>query len=271
MAIQVGGVTVIDDSRNLVNIASGAGANLPSWDPSATADAAFNSSGTWTKPSSLGSDDWVVFYMVGGGGAGSTGSWATGGNGASAMVFSAKAGTLPSSITFTVGAGAPSGVGGDTGAKGGDTTATVNGRIYRAIGGSGGFGNTSNYQAQMNTVVQANGSFTVPFDGTSPNDYDGAATKGGQGSKGVSGSTYTSAERFVEANSVLGGGGGCGATVSSTIGNGGVSTYAGNGGAANNSTPSANSGYAPGGGGGGSSSNSTGGGGGSGSVRIYYV
>lgn len=286
MAIQVGGTTVIDNSRNLQNVqgiktiggnsilGSGdiaVGGSAPSWSPTLTPDVTYTSSSTWTKPASVGSDDWVVFYMVGGGGAGSTGSWATGGNGASATIFSAKGSSLPSSITFTIGSGAAGGVTTEGAAKGGDTTATINSRIYRALGGSGASGNSSNYTSQMNTVIQPNGSFTVPFDGTSPNDYDGAATKGGQGSKGGSGTTYCSADRFIEANAILGAAGGCGAVISSTVANGGVSTYAGNGGQANNTSVAGNTGSVPGGGGGGSQNNSYAGAGGSGSVRIYYV
>lgn len=272
MAIKIGGTTVIDDNRNLVNIVSGAGSSLPQWDPSSTPDVTYTTTSTWNKPSSLGSSDWVVFYMVGGGGAAVTGSWSTGGNGASAYVFAAKAGTLPSSITFNIGAGGAGGNHGTTAPDGGDTTATINGRTYKATGGYGGFGNTSNYTSQLNTISQALGSYTVPYDGTSPYDYDGAATKGGQGTKGPSGSAYTTAAAFTGANSVLAGGGGCGSTLASTAGSGGTSTYAGNGGSCNQGTIAGNSGGVPGGGGGSDySTSSQGGSGGSGSVRIYYV
>lgn len=286
MAIQVNGTTVINNSRQLTNIASVdaatvtalgnagvGGGSAPTWDPSSTPDVTYTSSSTWSKPGSLGSDDWVVFYMVGGGGAGSTSSWATGGNGASAYVFAALAGSLPSSITFTVGAGGAGGSSGENAPDGGDTTASINGRIYKAFGGYGALGKSSNYQAQLNTEVQPFGSYTVPFDGTSPYDYDGSATKGGQGTKGPSGGSYTSATSFLGANSTLGGAGGCGAVITSTVNApGGTSTFAGNGGACNNSTVAANSGSAPGGGGGGNYVNTTAGGNGaSGSVRIYYV
>ena len=80
MAIQVNGTEVISNSRALNNIASvdattvaalgaagvgGGGAPaVPTWSSPTTT---FTSSGTWTKPASIGDGDWVVLYGIGGG------------------------------------------------------------------------------------------------------------------------------------------------------------------------------------------------------------
>ncbi len=259
MAIQVGGTTVVDDSRNLQNVGglktvggvtilgSGdipVGVGAPNFDPTATPDVTLTSSGSWSKPGSLGANDWVVFYMVGGGGGGGTdGSWGHGASGASAAVFAALAGSLPSSISFTVGAG---GIPNNTGDNGGDTTATINGRLYTALGGQGG-GRDGTFSS---TGPLGPGYYTLPFGGESPLDYASSSATGG--SSGFYGDSGTSA--------IFGGGAG-----TSLYGNSLAysSTYAGNGG--NNSN-----GGVPGGGASGSYGGS-GYTGGRGEARIYYV
>jgi hypothetical protein len=260
MAIKVGGTTVIDDSQNLTSSVGGlktvggyailgsgdiaVGAGAPDWDPTSTPDVTLTSSGTWTKPGSLGSDDWVVFYMIGGGGgAGSaTSTWKNGGCGGHAAIFGARSGTLPSSISFTVGAGGAS-VANSAGSAGGDTYATINSRTYTALGGPGGHGTINE------TIQTLTGFYTLPFGGQSPLDYDqnsaSSPTKTG---------FYTDAPDSIFA-------GGHGGTYYTTGSGPGTSQFAGNGGG------SGQAGIAPGGGCGGNSL----GGGARGEVRIYYV
>ena len=258
MAIQVGGTTVVDDSRNLQNVGglktvggvtilgSGdvpVGVGAPNFDPTATPDVTLTSSGTWSKPGSLGDNDWVVFYMIGGGGGGGTdGTWGHGGSGASAALFAALAGSLPSSVTFTVGAG---GTPNSTGNDGGATTATINGRLYTAPAGQGG-GKGGTFGS---TPPTGEGYYTLPFGGQSPLDYASSSATGGTANFYGNGTP-----------SIFGGG--AGATL---YGNSAASssTYAGNGGS-----------NANGGAGGGGASGSYGGSGytgGLGEVRIYYV
>jgi len=275
MAIQVGGTTVIDDNRNLVNIASGAGSSLPQWDPSSTPDVTYSTTSVWNKPSSLGSSDWVVFYLIGGGGGGNYGNWAVGGNGASANIFAALASSLPSSITFYCGAGGSGATVGGNGTSGGETHATINGRLYTARGGLTPVDqSTSTYSNGVSATPQPLGNYTVPYDGTNPYDYTVNDVTGGLGSANAPGSGYTSNDQWAtQVHGIFGGGGGTGAVLSSsqsTIRS--LSTYAGGGGRQNRGTINNGNGQYPGGGGGGTYSGaSSGGNGGAGSVRIWYT
>ena len=272
MAIKVNGTTVIDDSRNLSNVGGlktvggtnllgsgdiSVGASIPTFNPSATPNVTLNSSGTWTKPS-LSSDTWVVIHMIGGGAGGTGSSWATGGNGGSAVVIGVKASTLPSSISFTVGAGG-AGISGDGGNPGGNTTATINGRTYTA---PGAVGSDANSQTNDNptTPAQPPGSYFMVNNGTSPYGYDNSGTTGGVVLKKGTG--------FFVQDSIFGGAAGAGTQYAGNPqggGTAGTSTFAGDGGTY------WNNGSAPGGGGGARGSGGNGGNGGSGGVRIWYI
>jgi len=143
MAIKVNGTTVINDSRALSNIASvdattaaaigaagvggGSAPEPPDW---ASPTTTLTSSQTWTKPGSIGNDDWVVFYAIGGGAAWANVSYKNGGSGGSAAVFAIKGSAIPSTVAIVVGAG---GSGGSV--DGGDTTMTFGSTVFVASGG----------------------------------------------------------------------------------------------------------------------------------------
>ena len=269
MAIQVNGTTVIDNSRNLSNVGGlktvggtailgsgniAVGESVPSFDPTATPNATFTSSGTWNKPS-LSSATWVVIQMVGGGSGGSGSSWGVGGNGGSTTVLGYKASTLPSSISFTIGTGS-AGVGGDGPAPGGNTSATIDGRLYIGAGGTSNGSNSSNYTATLSNATTS-GSYLMINSGVSPYAYDGSGASGGRNVK--------NGTDFAPQNSLFGGGAGAGLSFNgATAGGGtpGTSTYAGNGGTNHNV------GSVYGGGGGGNSGSGSGGNGG---VKIWYI
>ena len=271
MAIQVSGTEVISNSRVLTNVSGlktvgglailGSGdiplpTGVPAFNPTVSPNYSINSSATWTKPS-LSSATWCVIQMVGGGGASNRGNWGGGGNGGSAVVVGAIASTLPASIAFTVGAGgAPSASPSELpGSPGGDTSATINGRLYKAIGGYQNFGTSSNYSFPTNTV-QPIGSYFMVNSGVSPYEFDSTETAGGTNTKSVPDPMT---------NSQFGGGAGGGTTGYTAGGQTGTSQYAGNGGAPNNN------GSAFGGGGGGGAASSTAGAGGAGGVKIWYI
>jgi len=140
MAIQVGGTTVINNSKQLVGItgadsttanalvAAGVGGD-PTFSvpvPDFTSpDATFTSSGTWSK-GSLGDNDLVWLYLVGGGNGGGHNNAGEGGGFAFVI---AKAGTLNGS-SYTIGAGGSAGNYGSSGNLGGTSSITVNGTTY---------------------------------------------------------------------------------------------------------------------------------------------
>ena len=272
MAIKVNGTTVIDDSRNLSNVGGlktvggtnllgsgdiSVGANVPTFDPTATPNFSLTSSGTWTKPS-LSSGTWVVIHMIGAGAGGTGDSWASGGNGGNATVIGAIASTLPSSISFAVGAGG-AGINGDGGNPGGDTTATISGRTFTAIGGLSADSNSSNSNAATNDP-QPSGQYLMVNNGTSPYSYDSGGTAGG--------TTVKNGSNFGVQNSTFGGGAGAGLLFQAATqggGTAGTSTFAGAGGTY------WNNGTAPGGGGGARSTANNAGSGAAGGVRIWYI
>lgn len=216
---------------------------VPNWgSPQAT----YTSNTTWTKPSSIGDDDWVTFYLVGGGGSGY--NWGTGysqgGMGGAAYLFTVHGSAITSSISIVIGAGGPSAAFQSIGNAGGNTTITHSGVTLTASGGLAGNGqsNSNNTTIGHYRIPDLIGFTNVINDvsdvhgGRSAFNSNGfSSVYGGAGAGG-----YYNGERFA-----------------------GTSTYGGNGGSAN----SAGSVHGGGGGGG------YGGGGyagGSGSVRIYY-
>ena len=216
---------------------------VPNWgSPQAT----YTSNTTWSKPASVGDDDWVTFYLVGGGGSGK--NWGTGysqgGSGGAAHLFTVQGSSITSSISIVIGAGGASSSFGGAGNDGANTTITHSGVTITASGGIGGNGSNS----AANTTT---GNYRIPdlvgFTNVinDPSDVDGGR------------SAFNST-----GHSSVYGGAGAGGYYNGEV-QAGSSTYGGNGGSANNT------GSVPGGGGGGG----YGGGGyagGSGSVRIYY-
>ena len=272
MAIQVNGTQVIGNSRELTNIASVdattaasitaagvGGGGLEAWNPNATPNQTFTSSGTWTKPGGYADSTNVIFYLVGGGSSGGHYYGGPGGYGGGACILSATMGGLPSSISVTVGAGgARQTYFGNAGTNyGGNTTISSNGITYTAEGAAG------TQQATIRPIPAVFfPSVGAPFSYDLPSDA--SATPG------IIPTTFSSTGLADGAGSIFAAGDG-GFVNPNGFGAGGPSTYAGNGGAGN-LTYGAN-GSLPGGGGGGSyiDSGSSGGAGGNGSVRVYYI
>lgn len=268
MAIQVNGTQVIGNSRELTNISSvdattvaafgaaGVGGSdvptPPNWlSPSATV----SSSGTWSKPGSIGDDDWVVFYAVGGGAG--WGEYNSAGGGGSAVIVAMKGSVVPSTVSVTVGDG-----GGPAAQKdGGDTTFTISGVVITAGGGKA--------CRQSSTIYYPDqGIFSVPSDGTSLAVALGSAatTQGAPGSF----NNFPGQDNYSLNDSLFGGAAGGASGFNNASAPGGVSTYAGNGGNGGNLT--VQNGSVPGGGAGGTyyglgDPNTVGG---KGNLRIYY-
>ena len=268
MAIQISGTQVISNSRGLTNIASvdattvatlnaggvGGGGVLPYWDPAATPNVNFTSSGTWTKPT-LDDDTYVIFYMVGGGsGAGKYFGLPTGNEGGRASVVAATAGALPSSVTITVGAGGAGTYAYNVGVPGGSTKITANSIAYETF----------------SSAILNNGTSPViftfvgnPFEAIYP------AVAGMQ--SGIYPNPNGNSEAGRGSFFAGGQGGGSGTTAPAKLG--GPSVYAGAGGNGNIGVISGANGVAPGGGGGMQTyyENQRGGNGAQGSVRVYYL
>ena len=267
MAIQVNGTQVIGNSRELTNITSidatsaaaieaagiGGGAGFPIWDPTTTPDVTLTSSGTWTKPS-LADGTWILVYMVGGGGAGTVegNNWANGGAGGGAHIFSGQATEFPSSVAFTVGAG-----GVPNGGDGGDTSCTIQGKVYSAGGGDGGDNGTNipSYGGSGKSAVVYSG--IAPFE-TLPSS-EGPSTDNILA--GANNQVFGDGKPSIY-------GGASGGTARNGGLAGGTSTYAGSGGSGIGSQEK-NGGF-PGGAGGGRTSGAAGSGG-AGVVKIWYI
>lgn len=263
MAIQVNGTQVIGNSRELTNIASidattaasitaagigGGGGNIDNWDPTSTPDVTMTSSGTWTNPNTS-DDTLVVFYAVGAGASGSRSFYSYGGGGGGAVILAGTMGTLPSSISITVGAGPT-----NESTDGGATTITASGKTHTAPGGDYNNPQQSSYPIGEVIVPTTSNPFNVYYPVV-------ADTKGGP-----------AAERQGSGKDAIWGGGGGGGGYGSNIA-GGTSAYAGNGGIGSNVSPFGRDGQVPGGGGGGSNTGNSSnvGNGANGSVRIWYI
>ena len=271
MAIQVSGTQVIGNSRELTNIASvdattataignaGVGGDqlFPSWNPASTPNETLTGSGTWTKPSRAATD-WVVFFMVGGGCGGTKSYGGSRNAGGNAQIVYGTIADLPSSLTYSVGAGGAANQNGD-GFAGNDTTLTGNGRTFTAEKGAASDSNP-------NQTNEPNPFRTNQF-GTGVQKITNNET-GIQGGKPVNPSTYSN----YLTNAVFGGGGG-GVGTGQGINNypGGVSLYSGNGGAGSY-TGSGGYGTVPGGAGGSTYYNAgTARDGAAGNIRVYYI
>ena len=230
---------------------------LAAWNPGATPNQTFTSSGTWSKPGSVSDSAVVIFYLVGGGSSGGYYYGGPGGNGGGVGILSATMGNLPSSISITVGAGgARQTSGGYSTNAGGVTSITSNSVTFKANGGVTG-NNAAVAMAEpfiYFPTVKNPFAYEVPSILTSTPGYIPRTGTGG-GDNG--------------AGSIFAGGNG-GNVNPNGAGVGGASTYAGNGGNGNMSVGA--DGSVPGGGGGGAYNSGTrGGAGGNGSVRVYYI
>ena len=259
MAIQVSGTSVINDSRQLQNIASvdsttaasmtaaGVGGGAPTAPAWASPTENITSNATWTKSGKgIADDDWVWFYLIGGGGSSTSAGGGAGGSGGGATIVSVKGVNVPASLTLVIGAG---GVNTDsngyTSNDGEDTTIEfATGRFITAKGGRKGInGNASRGDETRGSSHTSTDAFTNAIDGTH------GAGGSGTGSQGEAAS-----------NTVFGGGAGGGRSNTSTTIS--TSTY---GGAGSQQSQAAN---APGGGGSGWSGSTPSGA--AGSIRIYY-
>jgi hypothetical protein len=154
----------------------------------------YTSSGTWTKPSDL---SYVVVEVWGGGGSGSQASWFPTGSGGGGGGYSSEfipAGSLPSSVSVSVGAGgvAPpyppqtiysgnpggaSSFGSFLSASGG-AGGTLNGAYAYAVGGSGSGGDL-NMQGSVGFGFYAGPAATTWEDTLIRSSFGGGAPRGG--------------------------------------------------------------------------------------------
>jgi len=123
---------------------------------------------TWTKPSSIGNDDWVVFYLIGAGaGNNSAGGDSFGGAGG-AYLIAVKGSEVPSSVNYSIGAAGTSGDYGLIGSgendpitDGGDTSVSLQsgGSLtnFVALGGSKPIGTTQHIPSQNEPAFNRGG------------------------------------------------------------------------------------------------------------------
>jgi hypothetical protein len=214
---------------------------------SATDVQTFDTSGTWTKPSS-GSMARIQVWGGGGGGArngSAVGNGSSGGGGGGYNEVTVPLSILGSSVSITIGAGG-TGRTGSTG-DGNEGGSSQFGTLIGASGGSGGI------------TLSSSVSGGVPFkaETTTPINSGTGIFSGGDSNRATSGG-----------GSVFGGGGGGGSGTNLTTTNtGGISGYAGDGGEGG-ASPSFLNGYAPSGGGGGRNNNLDGGNGADGRVIV---
>jgi len=214
MALQISGTTVVNNSRELQNIAS-----LDSTTTSTIAAAAgggtkmiteqktLNTSGTFTAPYT---GDYRFFLFGGGGGGWSSntgGSLTMRGGGGGAMVVFDTSLTANTSFSFTIGAGGDTPSGTDkNGVAGSASSCTINGTTLTAGGGGAGV---------IGTSAQAGGTAS----GGSLNFNGATATDANGGKAGGYKSDLNVPKTFQEGNDTGTGNGG------SQISNGGVTIY----------------------------------------------
>jgi len=105
----------------------------PNWSsPSAN----YTSSGSWSKPGSVGNDDWVIFHLISGGGSGNAGGHGQGGKGG-ALVLAVKGASITSSVSFVVGAGGHYNGYGGFANVGGVSSITIAGKTFTSGQGGG--------------------------------------------------------------------------------------------------------------------------------------
>ena len=194
MAIKVSGTSVINDSRQLQNIASldsttisTINANVSAGPPTPNTQT-FTSSGTWSKPS--GSFTYVIVDLIGGGGGGAGGGCNSnpaaghpGGSGGAAgnrNIFVLPYSQAPSSATVTVGGGGgygngQSGAGNSAGSPGNQGGATRFGTFGEALGGAGGNASTGSFGQESAPQAVNNPDFTGAIAGA----YGGSTENAG--------------------------------------------------------------------------------------------
>jgi len=241
----------------------------------ASPTATYTSSTTWSKPGSIGDNDWVTFYGVGGGGGGASMAGVGGQRGAqggAAFIYAVLGKNCPSSITFTIGAGGAGGVlsngsyGDASGADGGNTSMAASGYTATALGGNGAEKH-GDLAERVGVSVFPNPSNLGAW-GTDTSSVPSVATTTVRSYSGNAAPTDT--EVFVGG---IGGGGGM-----SNPNDGQTSTYGGDGGDGSYTSGAAygtKDGAVGGGAGGmqyfgGASNGTRAGNGGSGSIRVYY-
>ncbi len=126
------------------------------------------SGSTWTKPSSIGADDWVVFYLIAGGaGTNEAGGDSFGGAGG-AYLIAVKGSEVPSSTSYSVGAAGLSGFFGLNGVgspanvtRGENTSITLtpggDSTVFSAIGGDQAIGVTAEIPNQSEPAFNPGG------------------------------------------------------------------------------------------------------------------
>jgi hypothetical protein len=203
----------------------------------------YSSNTTWSKPSGVANDQWVIVYAIGGGGAtseydaGASGSdkYSTGGGGGGGGYIASVRGSVLNGASFVVGAGAIGTGTRQTDAPSGSasTITLTDSTVYTAGGGQGGTsssgggdggtGGTGGY------TWDTSGGNSNPFASNTAADFNGG--KGGR------------ATNTAGVSSIWGAGGGAGG--SSNPGTAGTSTNAGNGGAfrVNGSVPGGGAGH----------------------------
>ncbi len=174
----------------------------------------FDSSGTWTKPSTVSSVH--VICIGGGGGGGGNGGGSTGGPGGGSAGFITATVAVTGNITVTVGAGGAGGVGTGNGAAGGNTTF---GSDVTAGGGGGGIGNDGAVGAAGTTSSSGNATVIDSSNGTAGSTRSGAA--------GGAGGNSPTILKIIS----IGGTGGAGGTGSGDDGDAGTGFGSGGGGA----------------------------------------
>ena len=138
--------------------------SAPSWN---SPQNYYTSSGTWTKPGSIADDDWVIIYLIGGGGGSGWTNTYTGGP-AGATVIAVLGDQLPATISLAVGAAGPSG-GHNNGVVGGNSSVTIGSQSFYAWGGGAapyqGFGAAG---ASQDLMITSDLDTLIPTSGSSP-------------------------------------------------------------------------------------------------------